>query len=124
MGFFEDLKEKKTEDILEGMHRGEFSKTADVPFHVAESLIEVRIMEQLYERIKTTGETLFKASMALKESTDQSILILKTSIDDFRKSNETASKALTRATYVLAFVALIQAVVLVYPLLKGGSLNG
>ena len=117
-GFLEELKGEKTEDILEGMHKREFSKTTDVPFHVAESLIEVRIIEQLYETIETTGETLSKASIALKESTEGSIKILRISIDDFRKSNEIASKALTNATYVLTFVALIQAVILVYLLVK------
>ena len=66
MGFFEDLKEKKTEDILEGMHRGEFSKTTDVPFHVAESLIEVRIMEQLYERIRRVSETMTQTADQLR----------------------------------------------------------
>jgi len=43
---------------------------------------------------------------------------IRSSMRKFRKSNEKASKALTRATYVLAGVALIQAVVLILQWLK------
>jgi prefoldin subunit 5 len=123
MGSFENLKVRKIEDILKGMHEGEFSKTTDVPFLVAESLIELKMVEQLCEAIKATGSNLFKASTSLKESSENSVETLKKSIDEFRKSNERTSKALTTATYILAFVALVQAAIFAYPLLSNGVIK-
>jgi phosphate uptake regulator len=63
----------------------------------------------LCEAIKTTGSTLFEASITLKESTDESIKTLKHSIDDFRKDDERTSKVLIALTAVIGFAALVQA---------------
>ena len=80
--------------------------------------VQYKLVGELSTAIKTTGSTLHNASNALRDSTEKWRETLKTSIDDFRKSNERASKALTIATYVLAFVALVQAAIFAYPLLK------
>ena len=100
------------------MNRGDFSQTTDVPFHVAESLIEVRIMEQLCDAIKASGSNLFKASTALRETTDESVKKLINSIDKFRKSNEKTSIGLIWLTGVIGFSAMVQAIYVVTLLLK------
>ena len=115
---FQDFKGKKPKEILAEMNEGKMGKTSDTPFQVANATIQIKIVEQLCEVIKTTGETLFKASTMLKESTDESIKTLKTSIDDFRKSNKKTSKVLIALTAVVGFATLVQAFYAVMLLLK------
>lgn len=94
--------------------------------------IQVKLVAKLCETIDTASRDLLRQSSELKEYieavrkdfVEQSVTFRKCleavqgSLEEFRKSNETASKALTKATYVLAFVALVQAAILAYPLLK------
>jgi len=79
---------------------------------------QYKLVDELSKTIKTTGSTLFKASTALRESTDESIKILRTSIDDFRKSNEKTSKVLIALTAVIGFATLVQAFYAIMLILK------
>lgn len=74
----------------------------------------VRQSNDLKVYIEAAGEDFKKQSDALRESFRE----VRNSLDEFKKSSEKASSALTIATYVLAFVALVQAVILAYPLFK------
>ena len=94
--------------------------------------IQVKLVGKLCDTIDTASENFLRQSSVLNESigraredfVEQSVTFRKSmeavrgSLEEFRKSNEAASKALTKATYVLAFVALVQAVILAYPLFK------
>lgn len=94
--------------------------------------IQVKLVGKLCDTIDAASESFLRQSNDLKEYigatrkdfVEQSVTFRKSleavrgSLEEFRKSNETASKALTKATYILAFVALVQAVILAYPLFK------
>jgi len=63
----------------------------------------VRQSNDLKVYIEASGEDFKKQSGALRESFRE----VRNSLDEFKKSSEKASSALTIATYVLAFVALV-----------------
>ncbi len=113
-----DLKEKPVENILEDMNNGKMGRPTDTPFQVANAAIEIKIVNQLCDAIKTTGSNLFKASTSLKESSENSVETLRKSIDDFRKSNEQTSKVLIALTAVIGFATLVQAFYAVMLILK------
>ena len=66
------------------------------------------------ECIETARNNFVTESGAFRTSMGE----IQTSLQEFRESNERASKALTVATYVLAGVALIQAIILALQLFK------
>lgn len=78
----------------------------------------ISLEADLLDAIKLMGSILFKASNALRESTEQSINALTKSIDDFRKSNERTSKVLIWLTGVLGFATCVQAFYALILLLK------
>ena len=94
--------------------------------------IQVKLVGKLCDTIDTASGNFLRESGVLRELIEgarndfvtesgafrKSMKEVQTSLEEFRKSNEVASKALTIATYVLAFVALVQAVILAYPLFK------
>ena len=80
--------------------------------------VEYKLVGELSKAIKVTGSDLFKASTALRDSTDESVKILKKSIDDFRKSNEKTSKVLIALTAVIGFATLVQAFYAIMLVLK------
>ena len=99
MVLFQDFRDKKTEEILFEMNEGKMGKTTDVPFHVAKSLIDTRIVNQICSTIDEA-----------KKDSARIIDNLIGSIDNFRKSNERTSTRLVYLTYVIAFAAIVQAV--------------
>ncbi len=125
-------KGKSPEEIerdMEGL--GHISIDNPLPLTMS-TAIQVKLVAKLCETIDTTSRDFLRQSSELKEYieavrkdfVEQSVTFrkclesVKGSLEEFRKSNETASRALTKATYVLAFVALVQAVILAYPLFK------
>lgn len=74
----------------------------------------VKQSNSLKDCIEAARKDFVTESKALKESMGG----IRSSLDEFRKSNEKSSTALTRATYVLAGVALIQAIIFVLQWLK------
>ena len=96
------------------------------------AVIQARLTEKLCASIDTAGEGFVKqmsdlkiyVEAAKKDVNEQSGLLresfweVRDSLDEFKKSNEKSSRALTRATYVLAAVALIQVVIIAWPLFK------
>lgn len=80
--------------------------------------VQYKLVDELSKAINTTGSTLFKASTTLRESTDESIKILKTSIDDFHKSSEKTSRGLIALTAVIGFATLVQAFYAIMVILK------
>jgi hypothetical protein len=119
--------DKSLEEILKHME----NRAGDTIETLA-ATIQAKLVGKLCNTIDTASENLLRQISLLKELIEKarddfvtesgafrkSMGEIQTSLEEFQKSNETASKALTRATYVLAFVALVQAVILAYPLFK------
>ena len=86
----------------------------------------VNLIKRTKEEIVTAIEVEINRGGATKPPLDGLTAILQMkvieelcdSIDEFRKSNETSSKALIVATYVLAGVAFVQAVIFALQWLK------
>jgi hypothetical protein len=76
--------------------------------------IQLQLVGKLCSSVDTASGDFVRQSHALRESMGG----IRSSLRKFRESNERASRALTRATYVLAGVALIQAVILILQWLK------
>ena len=112
---------KTTEDILEWMGRLAGGDLRFPEFDAIKAFIQVRTVDKLCGQIQALGIILVNQSNSLEENLDSS----RNSLDKFRESNEESSRAMKRwtqvlaaATVVLAFVALVQAMILAYPLFK------
>ena len=94
--------------------------------------IQVKLIDKLCDAIDTASRDFVIQSNGLKECIEgarnnfvtesgglrKSMGGIQSSLEEFRKSNEQSSKALTVATYVLAGVASIQAIIFVLQWLK------
>jgi len=119
------LEERTEETIKRMVSKGiaSGSLTAAVQYKLAGKLCDaieaasgdfVRQSVNLQQCVEGANNNFVAESRAFTES----MRGIRSSMRKFRNSNEKASKALTRATYVLAGVALIQAVILILQWLK------
>ncbi|HXX34743.1 MAG TPA: hypothetical protein VEM15_09745 [Thermodesulfobacteriota bacterium] len=119
------LEEKTEETIRRMINKGMVSEslTAAVEYKFVDKLCDtigaasgdfVRQSVHLQQCVEGANDNFVAESRAFRESMGG----IRSSLRKFRESNERASKALTRATYVLAGVALIQAVILILQWLK------
>lgn len=118
--------EERTEETIKRMINKAIvseSLTAAVQYKLAGKLCNtieaasgdfVRQSNGLKECVEAANNNFVAESRAFRESMGG----IRSSLRKFRESNERASRALTRATYVLAGVALIQAVILIVQWLK------
>jgi hypothetical protein len=112
MGDVDRILEERTEEPIRRMlNRAMASESLT-------TAVKYKLVGESSEAIKATRSNLFKAGIALRESTDESLKTLKTSIDDFRKSNERNSGALIFLTKALVFITAVQAATLVFTTLK------
>jgi hypothetical protein len=126
------FKDKSTEDILLEMENLAGGSLNYPVFDAMSAAIQVGVVNKLCNTIDTASENFLLQISHLNERIEgarnnfvtesdafrKSMAEIKASLEEFRESNEKASRTLTRATYVLAFVALVQAVILAYPLLR------
>jgi hypothetical protein len=126
MGEVDRILEERTEETIRRMlNRAMASESLT-------ATVQYKLVGKLCDTIDTASENALRQSSSLGECIEaarnnfvtessafrKSMGEIQISLEEFRKSNERASKALTKATYILAFVALVQAVILAYPLLK------
>ena len=123
----EILQEKTKETVKRMLNRG-------ISVESLSAAIQHKLVVKLCDTIDATSENALKQSISLKECIEatrndfvtessalrESMSWIQSSLEEFRKSNQRASKALTVATYVLAGFAFIQAVILALQLLGKG----
>lgn len=80
----------------------------------AEAVLQVKSISALIKCVEGVKDNFVTEGSALRESMGG----IRSSLHKFRESNEKASTALTRATYILAGVALIQALIFFLQWLK------
>ena len=125
-------KGKSPEEIVRDMEGlGHISVDNPLP-HTMSAAIHVKLVGKLCDTIDTASGNFIRQSNALNESIGRAredfikmtgesmrkIDDLKSSIDDFRKSNERTSKVLIGLTIVLAFAAIVQVTTLIYQVVK------
>jgi len=126
-----NFKNKSLQEFLlylnEGIHPPDGAQ-----FQLSKLAIEVKLIGKLSDIINTASVDVLRQSGFLKETIEaarnnfitesgalrKSMGEIRSSLEEFRESNEKSSKALTVATYVLAGVASIQAVIFALQWLK------
>ena len=125
-------KGKPAEQILEEMERYGGQDLRYNIFDAMNAAIQVRLTAKICGSMDAASTDFVRQSTNLKECVDaarnnfvdeshdfrKSIGEIRSSLEEFRNSSEKSSRALTRATYVLAGVALIQAIIFVLQWLK------
>jgi cobalamin-dependent methionine synthase I len=106
MGSIFDYKGKKTEEILDQM----FNLVGGVDYPIFEAL-------KAAIQVKTTDQVLHTIDEGRKDFINM-IGVLRTSIDQFKKSSERTSKALIALTAVIGFATLVQAFYAIMLILK------
>jgi len=132
MGRFYEVKGKSAEDILEEMTNREDYIDGPQFFELQKAAIQVRLATTICNSIDTGSINFFRQIIVLQELIEKarsdfinesdnfrkSMGEVQTSLEKFQKSNEKASKALTIAINILAFVAAVQVLIFAYSFFK------
>jgi hypothetical protein len=132
MGRFYEVKGKSAEDILEEMTNREDYIDGPQFFELQKTAIQVRLATTICNSIDTGSINFFRQIIVLQELIEKarsdfinesynfrkSMGEVQTSLEKFQKSNEKASKALTIAINILAFVAAVQVLIFAYSFFK------
>ena len=125
------IEDKTPEQLVKELVGLHVSSESHIPAAIS-AQIQLKLIGKLCDAMDAVSANMVIQSVNLRQSVEgansnfvaesrsfgESIGGIRSSLRKFRESNERASKTLTRAIYVLAGVALIQAVILILQLLK------